>query len=465
MLRLLLAALLPAWALAADRVVFTADFDDLADGASIEQAGWRIRDPNRDCRFEVVGKALQITCSTAKDLRGGGAEIDLPLVRRGRLEFDLLNDHDRKGIGLCLDVFNISVFWHEYCGDWRRYFPEPVSRRIPAFDLEPVGHRRLSAVAKRAWNHYRIVFDKDRDRVEYYCNNLVDPVFIDGGVAVWGRSEYLGGVLRLGNWGVVPDHFTYRIDNIRLTAQEPDAAGQEVPRDRIVLFSGLSSERYAVKEALLANGVAATRIQEYTLHTQGAALEEKNKLIADRMPGLQTTSRAAAIVLTDFPCAPDAVLPDCVLEDLADNVRQGARLIILGGLLSYAKGGYASSPLARIIPVQMATCWDVQACVPALRIEPAPAGAFASLAWQAAPLVAYRHALEPVADARVLLSAGGRPLLVARSHGKGEVLAFLGTACGAPPGVAFWRWSDWPRLAVQMILGGDQAPGPATPGK
>ena len=164
----------------AETVLYAENFDSLADGATIEQAGWKIGKSDANCTFVVANKSLRISCTYAKALRGGFAEINIPLCRRGMLEFDLLNDHDKSGIGLFLDLYNITTFWHEYCGDWRRYFPEPVARRLDGFQVEPVGHRRLAPVTKRQWNHYRILFDKDRDRVEYFINDMQDPAFIDG---------------------------------------------------------------------------------------------------------------------------------------------------------------------------------------------------------------------------------------------------------------------------------------------
>ena len=40
---------------------------------------------------------------------------------------------------------------------------------------------------------------------------------------------------------------------------------------------------------------------------------------------------------------------------------------------------------------------------------------------------------------------------VAKRFGHGEVLAFIGTVCGNPDEMAFWRWSDWPQLVRHLI--------------
>lgn len=450
---LLLASLLSPHATAAERVLLAQDFDAVADGTTLDKLGWRLVDPGNTCRLVVKDKALRLTSLAAPRLRGGYAEIEVPLCVRGVLEFDVTSDHDdRGGIGLYVDLYNITTFWHEYCGDWRRYFAEPVAKRLIGFNQEPVGHRPLAKFARHKPNHYRIAFDKSLDRVEYYLNDMKDPVYIDGGVPVWGRSEYLGGFLRLGNWGSTANRFDFTIDNLKLTSldTEGDAPAAEAERDQIMLFSGLSSGRYAIRQALEAGGVPAERIREYLLQNTTPALGVENNFAASRLPGLAATARTATFVLSDFPVAPAQIIPDCVLDDIVANVRKGARLVILGGMYSYARGGYGTSPLVWAVPLKMSTCWDVVAQDPPAPIAPAGDG-LPGLDWSGGPTVSYLHTLEPDSGAKVLLTAGGRPFLVSKPLGKGEVLAVLGTAYGVETPAAFWKWSGWPGLVAALV--------------
>lgn len=449
----LLGLALAGSAAAAEQVLFAQDFDAVADGTPIDRLGWRVVDPAGTCRMEVRGKALRVTSLPASQLRGGFAEIAVPLCVRGQLEFTASSDQDgRDGVGLYLDLHNLTTFWHEYCGDWRRYSPEPVARRQIGFNQEPVGHRAIAPFAKRKANRYRIVFDKAADRVEYYLNDFTDPVAIDGGVAVWGRAEYLGGVLRLGSWGNLARSYSYTIDDLRLVSLDgaEGAAAPAPARDRILVFNGLAQDRYGVRRALESAGVPAAVLRDYHLLHTGPALGVENTFTASRLPGLDSTASAAAFVLADFPAGPGQVLPEVVLADLLANVRLGARLVVLGGLCAYARGGYGDGPLAAALPVRLAAGPDLAPHAPPLPIE-APAGWLPALPWGAGPTVSYLHALAPKPEASVLLTAGGRPFVVRRALGKGEVVALLGTACGADAAPAFWRWEGWPRLLAELV--------------
>jgi hypothetical protein len=450
---LLAGAALAAPAAAAEQVLLAQDFDSVPDGTTIDRLGWRVVDPAGTCRMEVRGKALRVTSLTAKALQGGYAEIPVPLCVRGQLDAEISSDHTvRDGVGLYLGLYNITTFWHEYCGDWRRYFPDPVARRQIGFTQEPVGHRSIVKFAKRKANHYRIIFDQSADRVEYYLNDFADPVYIDGGVPVWGQAEFLGGVLRLGSWGNSGQTLSFTVDNLRLLSFDGagDAVAATPARDQVMVFNGLSQDRYAVRRALESTGMPAARIRDYHLLHTGAALGVENTFIASRLPAMAATARTATFVFADFPAGPGQVVPDCVQEDILANVRQGARLLMLGGMCSFGRGGYATGPLAAALPVRLAGTWDLAALAPALAIDP-PQGPLAALPWAEGPTVSYLHTLAPVADATVALTGGGRPFLVRRALGKGEVVALLGTACGPDAAPAFWRWSGWPALLAELV--------------
>ncbi|MHB9140078.1 MAG: hypothetical protein ACYC4Q_11810, partial [Victivallaceae bacterium] len=95
--------------------------------------------------------------------------------------------------------------------------------------------------------------------------------------------------------------------------------------------------------------------------------------------------------------------------------------------------------------------WQIKGSSDPLTIEP-EAPQFKKLDWSGKPCVYYYHDLALKKDAAVLLRAGGKPLLVSKKYGKGEVVVFLGTVCGPateqPP--AFWKWKDWPELAAMI---------------
>ncbi len=73
---------------------------------------------------------------------------------------------------------------------------------------------------------------------------------------------------------------------------------------------------------------------------------------------------------------------------------------------------------------------------------------WAALSWQESPRVFWYHTVTPKAGAKVLLSAGGKPLLVAGTFGKGRVAVFAGSVMGDPPAgrLPFWDWQGWPAV-------------------
>jgi len=146
------------------------------------------------------------------------------------------------------------------------------------------------------------------------------------------------------------------------------------------------------------------------------------------------------------------------LKDLAEAVNRGAGLIMLGGVHSFGPGGYASTPLASVLPVRMAenerqrfedpTRPDVHVPGP-LTMRPtalgqrhpvlmlAATGQESRAIWAKLPPFnegANRFRLSGLAPgAEVLANAGESvPLLVAHNYGDGRVLAFAADST--------WHW-------------------------
>ena len=100
--------------------------------------------------FTVAPDGLHVNHKHLKN-GGGFIEIPVPLIKKGRLDFDVevvLKQGQRPGIGLMVELYNISTFFHDGCRDWRMYFPEANVKRLPYFNIEPVGHHKISSVAR-----------------------------------------------------------------------------------------------------------------------------------------------------------------------------------------------------------------------------------------------------------------------------------------------------------------------------
>jgi hypothetical protein len=143
------------------------------------------------------------------------------------------------------------------------------------------------------------------------------------------------------------------------------------------------------------------------------------------------------------------------LEDLAAAAERGAGLIMLGGFHSFGPGGYATTPLAQVLPVKLdrferqdfgeAIRKDIHVPGP-LRMQPTQLGLlhFAMMlsadrpenlaSWQKLPPLDGANKFVGLKTGALPLAVAddATPLLVAHNYGNGRVLAFAGDST--------WRW-------------------------
>ena len=142
---------------------------------------------------------------------------------------------------------------------------------------------------------------------------------------------------------------------------------------------------------------------------------------------------------------------------MAAAVERGAGLIMVGGFHSFGPGGYAATPLANVLPVEMNRL-ERQNFGEAIRAElhlpedskpvmrPTRIGQAHSImqlappadnkhAWEELPALDGANRLDHVKRGATVLAetADGHPLLIARDYGRGRVLAFGGDST--------WRWA------------------------
>jgi hypothetical protein len=69
-----------------------------------------------------------------------------------------------------------------------------------------------------------------------------------------------------------------------------------------------------------------------------------------------------------------------------------------------------------------------------------------------APQAMWLHPITPKPDAVVELSAGGKPVLVTGSAGKGRVAVLAAPPYGVAPGaVRYWEAKDWPAAYARLV--------------
>jgi uncharacterized membrane protein len=152
------------------------------------------------------------------------------------------------------------------------------------------------------------------------------------------------------------------------------------------------------------------------LRAAGIAVE------APRGPPDELASYDVAL-LSDFE-AP--ALGDDAAEAMVEAVRAGLGLVMVGGWTSFGRGGYARSPLAQALPVEVEDGDDRQAAVRGVfPVKMADHPVLGNLDWARAPLICGYNRVRPKPAAEVALrTSDGAALLVLGGIGQGRTAAY-----------------------------------------
>jgi hypothetical protein len=209
---------------------------------------------------------------------------------------------------------------------------------------------------------------------------------------------------------------------------------------------GLWYEQYALDRALAQAGGCA----ETTSWVQGNWLRWYSPSTYEEMMRFHL----AIVVNTNggaFGCGGNPALRRKLLKDFVQN---GGSALFLGGFFAYGPE-YHGTALEEMAPVTYADKRDLTSATEGLPLAAGPDAlkGFAQLNWAAAPRVYWMHAVTPKPGAKVLLTAGGKPLLVTWPYGKGRVAVFTGSVMGDPKAgqVPFWAWGGWPAIMAETI--------------
>ena len=405
-------------AFAADKTVFSENFTK-PDALK----SWRKVLKANGAKFVIASDGLHVE---HKHLRNGGGFIELPvpLIKKGRLDFDVevvLMRGGSPGIGLMVELYNISTFFHDGCRDWRMYFPEANAKRLPYFNIEPVGHQKITGITRNKKTHCRIRFDEGNDLVEFYVNDMTDPAAARYDVSIFGHAFYRGGYLRIGSFGYAPSNYYTRITNLTLTEETADTAVKNV-RNQILVFEGMGSDHYVMKK-LFADDVK--NIRTYPWLSPGACPSNFNNYQYFKLPGYSTIDNAKLIVFNDAPNVAKALQ-----KKILSAVSDGATLLINGGLFSLANGNFADSPIGDALPLKTNKKWILagNSRTP-LTID----------GTKNKGVIYYYFPAELTANAEVLFKAKNIPLMLKKQYGKGKIIVFCGTPAGPDTKDAFYR--------------------------
>ncbi|MCX5661906.1 MAG: glutamine amidotransferase [Planctomycetota bacterium] len=143
---------------------------------------------------------------------------------------------------------------------------------------------------------------------------------------------------------------------------------------------------------------------------------------------------------------------------IAEYVRSGGGLVVMGGYYNLSLGMDCNTALAEILPIDIVKYENIVRDDKGLPLKPAKPDFAAKADWSKAPLVFCLDASPVKPGAEVLATAGDKPVVVAQSVGKGRVVVVLANCIGnyADGALPYWLWPDYPRLlaaCVQNVAG------------
>ena len=158
------------------------------------------------------------------------------------------------------------------------------------------------------------------------------------------------------------------------------------------------------------------------------------------------------VVLADIP--QDPLTPE-KRQMLADFVKRGGGLLVLGGPYAYGAAAWNGSPLESLLPVATNRVFDLQPAT-----APAPlaltSGGKKHLGRVRPPLgvVPWRNEALPRPGSEIWAMSGSAPFAVFGKAGEGRVVAILGAAVGeAPAGqTAFYDSPGWPAFLERLLV-------------
>lgn len=148
-------------------------------------------------------------------------------------------------------------------------------------------------------------------------------------------------------------------------------------------------------------------------------------------------------------------------KDLREYVLRGGTLFVGGGARAYGHGGYDSTFLAEILPVDVHRFDLTRADGDKQIITPRKNSFLGNLPMEDQPRVNFYHDVRIKPGAEVILEAGGVPILSARKVGKGTVFAMTGTPMGIiDEGTPWWKSKSWKDVMLRVL---DHASPPGAP--
>jgi hypothetical protein len=138
---------------------------------------------------------------------------------------------------------------------------------------------------------------------------------------------------------------------------------------------------------------------------------------------------------------------------IADFVRAGGGLLVMGGSFNLSQGADRNTALAEVLPVRIVKAGAVLGEAAGLPFQAVNSGFFSKVDWARAGST-FQIDQSPLKEgAEVLATAGGHPAIVRGTYGSGHVIVVMANPHGEPAkGVTpYWESPEWPRILASCL--------------
>jgi len=155
------------------------------------------------------------------------------------------------------------------------------------------------------------------------------------------------------------------------------------------------------------------------------------------------------LILSNMPAG-----PDFANEMVADFVRHGGSLLVLGGMNTYGGGEWLGTPLADLLPFTIAGAFDLIREKHGVKVKTKGMHSVtADVVWPPEARFFWLKAGKAKPGSTVVLTADGKPALILGQVGDGRIAAGLVTCLGEPGSDQSEAWTTpaWSKLLTQTM--------------
>lgn len=311
----------------------------------MEKNGWRCLRENARDDFAVRNGELTALCSPSP-YEGATYGRTVAVPARGELTFEVKTFLD--GYNQSMRHFMKIGFGPLTLAFVRDGLARHLETSLPNWKTVATGR-----VPFAHWTPVKVAWDRRTRTLSYFVGSGAAPTTVEDDVDIFGEEKAVS--LTVGNYGLSRAFERHALRNLAVRAVTSEDV-TPAKRDLALVFNGLCSEFFPVSEWTA--GFRPEQVDSFTLEYHGLNPRATNEIGLSSVPDEALCRRARLIVLVDFPLE-RRVLSYRTQESLLDAVRDGALMIVTGGLAGLEKCGDFDAPIARALPVKLTSPWTL----------------------------------------------------------------------------------------------------------